>query len=91
MRQIDRSFGPGALWVTLALGTAPAQGLGPALPRRESRFASWLSRARARIALWQQRSQGRRQLLALDDHVLRDIGISRVQAEAEAHKPFWRA
>jgi uncharacterized protein YjiS (DUF1127 family) len=50
-----------------------------------------LRQGRDRIALWQERSRGRRQLLMLDEHVLRDIGITRLQAEAEANKPFWRA
>lgn len=92
MRQIDGHFGVGALWATLALGIAPVHGLVPARSRRGSRrLASWLSNARARIQLWQRRRQGRQQLLALDDHLLRDIGISRLQAEAEADKPFWHA
>jgi uncharacterized protein YjiS (DUF1127 family) len=33
----------------------------------------------------------RRKLEGVDDHLLRDIGITRLQAEAEANKPFWRA
>jgi len=31
----------------------------------------------------------RRQLLELDDHALRDVGLSRAQALEEALKPFW--
>jgi uncharacterized protein YjiS (DUF1127 family) len=30
-------------------------------------------------------------LREFDDHMLRDIGITRLQATAEATKPFWRA
>lgn len=33
----------------------------------------------------------RRTLAELDDHMLRDIGISRAEAIEEAQKPFWRA
>ena len=33
----------------------------------------------------------RRQLRALDDRMLDDIGISRERAEREAAKPFWEA
>ena len=40
--------------------------------------------------LWQERARGRQQLREFDDHMLRDIGITRLQAEAEATKPFWR-
>jgi uncharacterized protein YjiS (DUF1127 family) len=36
------------------------------------------------------RSCQRRTLRDLDDHLLRDIGVTREQAEREAHKPFWR-
>jgi hypothetical protein len=37
-------------------------------------------------------SSGRRppRLQALDDHLLRDIGLSRADIDAEAGKPFWR-
>jgi len=33
----------------------------------------------------------RRLLLDLDDQMLRDIGVTRAEAEFEAGKPFWRA
>lgn len=36
-------------------------------------------------------SRQRRQLRALDDHMLADIGISRIEAVAEAQKPVWNA
>ena len=45
--------------------------------------------ALARLAEWQQRSAGRRELMNLTERDLRDIGISRSEAEAEANKPFW--
>jgi uncharacterized protein YjiS (DUF1127 family) len=35
---------------------------------------------------WRQRQA----LLDLDDKLLRDIGITRDQAEREARKPFWK-
>ena len=41
--------------------------------------------------LWQQRAHGRRQLTMFDDHLLRDIGVTYLEAEAEADKPFWCA
>jgi len=45
----------------------------------------------ARVAEWQQRSAGRRELLNLTERDLRDIGVTRSEAEAEANKPFWEA
>jgi uncharacterized protein YjiS (DUF1127 family) len=41
---------------------------------------------RAAIARWKQR----RLLEELDGRMLRDIGISRSEALAEANKPWWR-
>ncbi|MCP3866526.1 MAG: DUF1127 domain-containing protein [Gammaproteobacteria bacterium] len=38
-----------------------------------------------------RRASQRRQLAAMDDRMLKDIGISRVEALDEAAKPFWRA
>ncbi len=39
---------------------------------------------------WHERARQRRQLLSLSDHMLKDIGISRADAAAEANKPFWQ-
>jgi uncharacterized protein YjiS (DUF1127 family) len=39
---------------------------------------------------WVEVSRQRRALLALSDDMLKDIGISRTQAEVEGSKPFWR-
>jgi len=44
-----------------------------------------------RVLGWQERHRQRRELLSLDDHLLKDIGITRVEAENEGYKPFWRA
>jgi uncharacterized protein YjiS (DUF1127 family) len=46
--------------------------------------------AAAAVAVWLDRSRQRRQLAQLSDHMLRDIGLTRVDAWAEAEKPFWR-
>jgi uncharacterized protein YjiS (DUF1127 family) len=40
---------------------------------------------------WQDRATQRAQLAALDDRLLRDMGIDPVDAMREADKPFWRA
>ena len=40
---------------------------------------------------WQQRHRMRRELLKLDERLLRDMGISRYDANREGRRPFWRA
>jgi len=39
---------------------------------------------------WRARAMDRRALAMLDDHLLRDIGLSRADVEREVSKPFWR-
>ena len=43
------------------------------------------------LCFWQTRIQGRTRLAALDDRMLKDIGLSRSQAYRETAKPFWLA
>lgn len=50
----------------------------------------WLAWAYERILIWVERSRERRHLAMLSDHMLRDIGLTREEVEAEAAKPFWR-
>jgi uncharacterized protein YjiS (DUF1127 family) len=40
--------------------------------------------------VWLERMRDRRRIADLDDHMLRDIGLSRTQAEDLASTPFWR-
>lgn len=42
------------------------------------------------LLTWNERLRQRRELLELDDHLLKDIGVTRVDAEWEGRKPFWR-
>jgi uncharacterized protein YjiS (DUF1127 family) len=42
------------------------------------------------VILWQERVRERRQLLQMSDRLLKDIGLTRVDAMIEADKPFWR-
>ena len=41
-------------------------------------------------AAW-RRHRSRQSIAGLDDHLLKDIGVSFAEAEAEANKPFWPA
>lgn len=49
-----------------------------------------LRRALSLIAQWIDRSRQRHVLAGLEDRMLRDIGITRVDAARECEKPFWR-
>ncbi len=42
------------------------------------------------LLTWQERASQRRLLASLEDRMLKDVGISRADAEREASKPFWR-
>jgi uncharacterized protein YjiS (DUF1127 family) len=48
------------------------------------------SRAFDVILRWEDRARGRRELAQLDDRLLRDIGLNRIDAIREADKPFWK-
>jgi len=39
---------------------------------------------------WRARARERRMLLQLDERMLKDIGVTRVDVAQEASKPFWR-
>ena len=39
---------------------------------------------------WRGRIKGRRQLLALNERLLTDIGMTRADAESRARTPFWK-
>jgi uncharacterized protein YjiS (DUF1127 family) len=54
--------------------------------RRRARVFSW----QAVAAAW-RRHRSRQRISELDGHMLKDIGVSFAEAEAEANKPFWRA
>jgi uncharacterized protein YjiS (DUF1127 family) len=43
----------------------------------------------ARLLRWHELARQRRALLRLSDGMLKDIGITRTEAEREASRPFW--
>ncbi len=61
--------------------------------RRRRSFVQQLARQAERavttLLRWQELARQRRALLRLDDSMLKDIGISRVDALREADRPFW--
>ncbi|WP_413874758.1 DUF1127 domain-containing protein [Albidovulum sp.] len=50
---------------------------------------SW-SRVAAALRQWSDRRQSRIALGRLNAHLVRDIGLDPLTAEAEAARPFWR-
>lgn len=44
----------------------------------------------ATLRLWRRRWRNRQELTRLDDRTLRDIGLTRGDAEFLINKPFWR-
>lgn len=49
------------------------------------------SQLRSQIRGYRERRRSRRQLLTLDDRLLKDIGITRTQAQKEGRKSFWKS
>jgi uncharacterized protein YjiS (DUF1127 family) len=68
---------------------APGHGGGTA-PRLSLGIKAWTATAVGLLLCWHERARQRRALLRLDDRMLKDIGISRADAEREASRPFWQ-
>ncbi len=64
--------------------------LPPCLPAIEKNKKSFLGLVKQKILFWFERSKQRKQLAKLDDRLLRDIGLTRDQVQAEISKPFWK-
>jgi uncharacterized protein YjiS (DUF1127 family) len=60
------------------------------ITRSALRRSRWPERIVGALALWSARAAQRRSLAELPDALLRDVGLTRGQAGAEAAKPFWR-
>ena len=65
----------------------PEETLRQAFPHR---LTGILSDVGAVLREWRRRRNGRLELARLDERMLRDIGLTRVDAEYEMNKPFWR-
>jgi len=65
----------------------PEETLSQAFPHRLTGFLSGVG---AVLQEWRRRRNGRLELARLDGRMLRDIGLTRADAEYEMNKPFWR-
>ncbi len=72
----------------VSYGYRPATPSKRALPRQ---VLDAIIKAADLVYLWQRRIAEREHLLALDNRMLADIGISRADAAREAGKRFWQA
>ena len=61
------------------------------MPRPLPRANSVVGRFVGALLVWQARSRERQILAAMDDHALKDIGLTRADVSREIEKPFWRA
>ena len=55
-----------------------------------SRLAWWVGQGCEAALSSAERARQRRQLAELSDAMLRDIGLTRSDVDAETRKPFWR-
>ena len=62
----------------------------PVAPDLSGLAQSWFGRCRMRVRLMYDRWRQRRELLALSQRDLADIGLTRCDALMEGEKPFWR-
>ncbi len=61
------------------------------LNRPRPPFASVAFAFASLVLTWETRRQTRRALSDMDAHLIADIGLTALVAQAEAEKPFWRA
>ena len=60
-------------------------------PLRADHWRIWTIAVISTVVLWVERGRSRCVLATLDDHQLRDIGVTREEARIESAKPFWQA
>jgi uncharacterized protein YjiS (DUF1127 family) len=53
-------------------------------------FSGRLAAAFVKLFTWMERVRQRYALAALDDHLLKDIGLTRTDVYDEVRKPFWQ-
>jgi uncharacterized protein YjiS (DUF1127 family) len=66
---------------------------------RQSKSPRWLLKPGGRtsaqslalvVSSWLERARTRRVLAELDEHLLRDIGRTSIEAQRESARPFWK-
>jgi uncharacterized protein YjiS (DUF1127 family) len=72
------------------LGASYATLAGRAASDRQTGRALWTEIVEV-VLTWLERARERRHLSQFNDHMLKDIGLSRSEVETEIAKPFWRA
>jgi uncharacterized protein YjiS (DUF1127 family) len=55
-----------------------------------SSFSGRLAAAFDKLFTWMERARQRQALAALDNHLLKDIGLTRTDIIDEVRKPFWQ-
>ena len=79
---------------TICMENTTAAVSGPVASARRAAFGGTISKLARTIleivATWQERVTQRHHLMAMDDRLLRDIGLTRADAASEFEKPFWR-
>ncbi|MBM3533007.1 MAG: DUF1127 domain-containing protein [Alphaproteobacteria bacterium] len=65
------------------------KGIAQALPFLPSPVQA-LVRLADLLAVWERRARERKALAEMSNHMLQDLGISRLDAQREAEKAFWR-
>lgn len=63
---------------------------GPARKTTQPHLAGRFFEVWTTVELWLERARQRRQLRQLDERMLRDIGISRADADYLGRLPFWK-
>jgi uncharacterized protein YjiS (DUF1127 family) len=96
-RRSDDSFRPrsasldcGGLRAVLSLTTRRTVAAFGTTDRARTQGSFWGMRFLYWCVWCSDRSRQRDALSKLDDRLLRDIGVTRQQADAEAAKPFWK-
>jgi uncharacterized protein YjiS (DUF1127 family) len=56
---------------------------------RSRRLPQW-NEFRTTFIEWRQRARSRLELTSLNDRELWDMGLTRMDADTEANKPFWQ-